>query len=65
MTLRKANVSAVFPSLIRVWTTTSIIEELSISNSCGIATAAKILLPLYYSLLSFKNSQLLLTIEQN
>ena len=65
MALRKANVSALFPSLIWVWTTTSIIEELSISNSWGIATAAKILLPLYYSLLSFKNSQLLLTIEQN
>ena len=59
MALRKANVSALLPSLIWVRTTTSI------SNSCGIATAAKKLLPLYYSLLSFKNSQLLLTIEQN
>ena len=58
MALRRATVQALFPSLSWIWTTILITEELSTSNSCGTA----IFLPLYLSLLSLINSQLLLTI---
>ena len=57
MAPRKATVRALFLSLILVWITMLITEELS--------TVSAIFLPLYYSLLSLKNYQLLLTIAQN
>ena len=57
MAPRKATVRALFLSLILVWIIMLITEELS--------TVSAIFLPLYYSLLSLKNYQLLLTIAQN
>ena len=47
MALRKATVRALFPSLISIWTTILITDELSTSNSGGIATVAAIFLPLH------------------